>query len=200
MALSSWRRTSRTPSLAGFARREGPTAESADRLLRADPEEGDRADDGHVRRRLQPVEGRRHEEPHVLLGLRGWHSARFDDGADHRAHVPDPGRVVRREAARLRRRESRTRTTSGFFRQVEPIDFFPTYYPAMPPPTEPLPPSSGAAADPCGVLSSDEQSAMIGAAASAKPSTAKSPSLNEIASVALTADKADKATRPTRKQ
>ena len=40
----------------------------------------------------------------------------------------------------------------GSFRQVEPIDFFPTYYPALAPPTEPAAPTTGAAADPCGAL------------------------------------------------
>ncbi len=52
----------------------------------------------------------------------------------------------------------------GAFRQVEPIDFFPTYYPAVPPPTEPMPPTTGPAADPCGMLSPDEMTAMIAAA------------------------------------
>ena len=56
----------------------------------------------------------------------------------------------------------------GSFRQVEPIDFFPTYYPAVPPASEPLPPSTGPAADPCGTLSTDEQNAMIEAAKAAK--------------------------------
>ena len=45
-----------------------------------------------------------------------------------------------------------TKTTSnvGTYRQVEPINFAPTYYPAVPPASEPLPPSTGPAADPCG--------------------------------------------------
>jgi hypothetical protein len=76
---------------------------------------------------------------------------------------------------------------SGFFRQVEPIDFFPTYYPALVPPTEPLPPTTGPQADPCGVLSDSEQAAMMAAAQTAQPSQAPSPSLNAVASVALTA-------------
>jgi hypothetical protein len=79
----------------------------------------------------------------------------------------------------------------GFFRQQEPIDFFPTYYPALVPPTEPAPPSSGAVADPCGVLSAAEQSAMVDTARTAKPSKARNPSLNEIASVHLNVDKPD---------
>ena len=33
------------------------------------------------------------------------------------------------------------------FRQVKPIDFFPTYYPALAPPTEPVAPVTGSAAD-----------------------------------------------------
>jgi hypothetical protein len=79
-----------------------------------------------------------------------------------------------------------TAQNSGFFRQVEPIDFFPTYYPALVPPTEPLPPTTGPQADPCGVLSDSEQAAMITAAQTAQPSQAPSPSLNTVASVALT--------------
>lgn len=71
------------------------------------------------------------------------------------------------------------------FRQLEPIDFFPTYYPALVPPTEPQPPSSGPQADPCGVLSSAEQAAMIAQAQNAQPSNAASPSLADLASVAL---------------
>jgi PKD domain len=73
----------------------------------------------------------------------------------------------------------------GSFRQEEPIDFFPTYYPALVPPTEPLPPSSGPQANPCGTLSADEQNAMIAAANNAKPSQGDSPSLDSIASYAL---------------
>jgi hypothetical protein len=75
--------------------------------------------------------------------------------------------------------------SSAFFRQVEPIDFFPTYYPAVAPASEPLPPSTGAAADPCGVLSADEQAAFIRAAGQAKESQAKAPTEAELASTAL---------------
>jgi hypothetical protein len=75
--------------------------------------------------------------------------------------------------------------STGSFRQVEPIDFFPTYYPAAAPPTEPLPPSTGSQADACGALSADEQTALIEAAKQAQPSTAASPSLDELASDAL---------------
>ena len=56
-----------------------------------------------------------------------------------------------------------TKTVSnvGNYRQVEPINFAPTYYPAMPPASEPLPPTTGAAADPCGQLSSDELASLV---------------------------------------
>jgi len=50
------------------------------------------------------------------------------------------------------------------------------------PPTEPLPPSSGPQADPCGALTADEQNAMIAAAGNARPSQSSSPSLDSIAS------------------
>jgi len=73
----------------------------------------------------------------------------------------------------------------GSFRQEEPIDFFPTYFPALVPPTEPLPPSSGPQADPCGVLSADEQAAFIAQAGQAQPTQAASPSLADMASFAL---------------
>lgn len=73
----------------------------------------------------------------------------------------------------------------GSFRQLEPIDFFPTYYPALVPPTEPLPPSSGPAADPCGTLAPDEQSAMIAAAATAGTSAAPTATTSDLASWAL---------------
>jgi hypothetical protein len=73
----------------------------------------------------------------------------------------------------------------GSFRQEEPIDFFPTYFPALVPPTEPLPPSTGPQADPCGALTPDEQNAMIAATGNAQPSHADSPSLDSIASYAL---------------
>jgi hypothetical protein len=71
------------------------------------------------------------------------------------------------------------------FRQEEPIDFFPTYYPALVPPTEPLPPSSGPAADPCGALSADEQAALIAEAKNAKKSESNAPTLDNLASYAL---------------
>jgi len=73
----------------------------------------------------------------------------------------------------------------GAFRQVEPIDFFPTYYPAIPPASEPTPPASGAAANPCGVLSSDELQTMIAAAKTAKHAPPNTVTLNQLASVAL---------------
>ena len=73
----------------------------------------------------------------------------------------------------------------GSFRQVEPIDFFPTYYPAVPPATEPLPPSTGPAADPCGALSTDEQNAMIAAAKAAKHAPPTTATLKDLASYAL---------------
>jgi hypothetical protein len=59
-----------------------------------------------------------------------------------------------------------TKTTSnvGAYRQVEPINFFPTYFPAVPPASEPLPPTTGPAADPCGQLSSDELSSFVATA------------------------------------
>jgi hypothetical protein len=73
----------------------------------------------------------------------------------------------------------------GSFRQVEPIDFFPTYYPALVPPTEPLPPSSGPQADPCGTLTPDEQAAMIAASANAGTSAAPTATMSDLASWAL---------------
>jgi PKD domain len=57
----------------------------------------------------------------------------------------------------------------GSFRQLEPIDFFPTYYPALVPPTEPQPPTSGGQADPCGALTASEQTALIAEAKDANP-------------------------------
>lgn len=59
-----------------------------------------------------------------------------------------------------------TKTTSnvGTYRQVEPINFAPTYYPATPLPGEPLPPTTGPASDPCGQLSSDELSSFVSTA------------------------------------
>jgi hypothetical protein len=76
----------------------------------------------------------------------------------------------------------------GSFRQEEPIDFFPTYYPALVPPSEPLPPTSGPQADPCGALSADEQTALIAEARDAKHAAAAAPSLDSLASSALTSD------------
>jgi PKD domain-containing protein len=73
----------------------------------------------------------------------------------------------------------------GSFRQEEPIDFFPTYFPALVPPTEPLPPSTGPQADPCGALTADEENAMIAAAGNAQPAQSSGPSLDSIASYAL---------------
>jgi PKD domain-containing protein len=73
------------------------------------------------------------------------------------------------------------------FRQLEPIDFFPTYYPALVPPTEPLPPATGPQADPCGALGDAEQSALIAEARSAKEAPASSPTLGDVASYALEA-------------
>jgi len=74
------------------------------------------------------------------------------------------------------------------FRQVEPIDFFPTYYPALAPPTEPAAPTGGGAADPCGALTASEQSALIDEAHDAKQAAAQAPTLADIASTALTSD------------
>jgi hypothetical protein len=75
----------------------------------------------------------------------------------------------------------------GSFRQLEPIDFFPTYFPALVPPTEPAAPSSGPQANPCGALSAEEQAAMIAAASTAVPASAlvASPTLSDVASWAL---------------
>jgi hypothetical protein len=58
----------------------------------------------------------------------------------------------------------KTTDNVGTYRQVEPINFYPTYYPATPPASEPLPPTTGPAADPCGVLSPDELSAFVNTA------------------------------------
>jgi hypothetical protein len=84
------------------------------------------------------------------------------------------------------------------FRQVEPIDFFPTYYPALAPPTEPAAPSTGSAADPCGALTAPEQAALIDEARDAKQAEGASPTLADTASVALTrgASKNDDAESP----
>ena len=56
---------------------------------------------------------------------------------------------------------TKTTTNVGNYRQVEPINFAPTYYPATPPAGEPQPPTTGAAADPCGQLSSDELASFV---------------------------------------
>jgi hypothetical protein len=72
------------------------------------------------------------------------------------------------------------------FQQVEPIDFFPTYYPALAPPTEPQAPTSGSQADPCGALTSDEQTALIAEARDAKHADGSAPTLDSLASFALT--------------
>jgi PKD domain len=56
---------------------------------------------------------------------------------------------------------TKTTTNVGDYRQVEPINFAPTYYPATPPAGEPQPPTTGAAADPCGQLSSDELASLV---------------------------------------
>jgi len=73
----------------------------------------------------------------------------------------------------------------GSFRQVEPIDFFPTYYPATAPASEPQPPSSGPAANPCGQLTDGEQNAMIAAAKDAKHAPPNNETLNDLSSYAL---------------
>ncbi|HEX7312223.1 MAG TPA: PKD domain-containing protein [Gaiellaceae bacterium] len=73
----------------------------------------------------------------------------------------------------------------GSFRQLEPIDFFPTYFPALVPPTEPLPPSSGSQADACGALTAQEQADFVAAAEQATASAAKSPTLSDLASWAI---------------
>ncbi len=73
----------------------------------------------------------------------------------------------------------------GSFRQLEPIDFFPTYYPALVPPTEPQPPTSGGQADPCGALTASEQTALIAEAKQAKNGGGSAPTLNQLASWAL---------------
>jgi len=65
---------------------------------------------------------------------------------------------------------------------LEPIDFFPTYFPALVPPTEPLPPSSGPQADACGALTAQEQADFVSAAEHATPSAAASPTLSQLAS------------------
>jgi hypothetical protein len=59
---------------------------------------------------------------------------------------------------------SKTAANVGTYRQVEPINFAPTYYPATPPADEPQPPTTGPAADPCGTLSSDELASFVATA------------------------------------
>lgn len=61
-------------------------------------------------------------------------------------------------------------------------------YPALAPPTEPAAPSTGSAADPCGALTASEQAALIDEARDAKRADGASPTLGEIASVALNSD------------
>jgi|GEM_PF-6817564 len=56
---------------------------------------------------------------------------------------------------------TKTTTNVGAYRQVEPINFAPTYYPATPPASEPKPPTMGPASDPCGTLSSGELSSFV---------------------------------------
>ncbi|MGZ4318548.1 MAG: PKD domain-containing protein [Gaiellaceae bacterium] len=73
----------------------------------------------------------------------------------------------------------------GSFRQLEPIDFFPTYYPALVPPTEPQAPTTGSAANPCGALTADEQTALIAEAKDAKYAGGPQPTLRDLASVSL---------------
>jgi hypothetical protein len=55
----------------------------------------------------------------------------------------------------------KTTASVGTYRQVEPINFYPTYFPATPPASEPQPPTTGPAADPCGTLSADELSSFV---------------------------------------
>src|SRR3954470_23773580 len=56
-----------------------------------------------------------------------------------------------------------TKTTSnvGTYRQVEPINFAPTYYPAVPPAAEPQPATDGNKSDPCGTLNSQELTDLV---------------------------------------
>jgi hypothetical protein len=96
-----------------------------------------------------------------------------------------PTQAAWRDVKLLVKGSGNNSTKYGSFRQVEPIDFFPTYYPAVAPATEPLPPSSGPAADPCGQLSPAEQQTLIDAAKHAQPSTAPIATLKDLASVAL---------------
>ena len=115
----------------------------------------------------------------VLLGLRRREPGRLDGGPTIQHTFPT--QAAWRDVKLL----VGDNGSWGSFRQEEPIDFFPTYYPALVPPTEPLPPSTGPQADPCGALTPAEQDAMIAAAGNAQPSHADSPSLDSIASYAL---------------
>jgi hypothetical protein len=58
----------------------------------------------------------------------------------------------------------KTTANVGTYRQVEPINFAPTYYPATVPASEPQPPTTGPSADPCGTLSPDELSSFVNTA------------------------------------
>src|SRR4051794_3588371 len=55
----------------------------------------------------------------------------------------------------------KTTANVGAYRQVEPINFAPTYFPATAPAGEPQPPTTGPSADPCGQLSSDELASFV---------------------------------------
>ena len=55
----------------------------------------------------------------------------------------------------------------------------------MPPASEPLPPTTGPAADPCGALTAAEQTAMIAAAKAAKHAPPTTVTLKDLASYAL---------------
>jgi hypothetical protein len=77
-----------------------------------------------------------------------------------------PGQAAWYDVKLLVAKSGQTSSTTnvGAYRQVEPIDFFPTYYPAVAPASEPKPPTTGPAADPCGTLSSDELSSFVATA------------------------------------
>ena len=98
-----------------------PTSSSSRR--RRPPETTVRA-----RRRLQPVEERRHEEPHLLLGLRGWHLRSFRRRIQPSSTRSRP-RLGWYDVKLLVSEGKLNASSSGFFRQVEPIDFFPTRLP-----------------------------------------------------------------------
>ena len=149
--------------------RRGRPAEPPDRLLRDDAEEADRADDRHLRRRLQPDEERRARTASTYY----WD---FGDGSpmvmtdNPLIQHTFPTQAAWRDVKLLVAGAGQWNDPSkcGSFRQVEPIDFFPTYYPALAPPTEPAAPTTGSAADPCGALTADEQTALIAEARDAK--------------------------------